>query len=352
MRRREILTAAALAATAAALPTSRAAAAPTTTPTREPVVKPGGSPAITGMTAVPASTQDEVRPLIWSGWQPWGPFFHPLNYVSSPAVATFADNSLAVFVVTISGATSTLRCFFQSGIGVVGPALKGPPVQMATGPAAVRLASGAIAVHVTGVDGNLWNAYVVGTGLSAGISNWFNLGGPVISAPAVTRWGQRQDVFALDPDLSLKHKWDDGLLNWSGWEPQGGVLTSLPGAVAWEPGRIDVFGRGQDFGLYHKWYAGGWSGWEPLGGNLAAGAGVSSWAPGRLDVFSVGQTPGLIHMWYQGRWSGWGENLGGNPAAPLAPGALSRGNNNIDVFATWPGSTPDRLGELWRKTWS
>ena len=49
------------------------------------------------------------------------------------------------------------------------------------------------------------------------------------------------------------------------------VLTSDPAVCSWAPGRLDVFVRGTDNVLWHKWFQGGWSGWESLGGILTSG---------------------------------------------------------------------------------
>ncbi|MDD2481991.1 MAG: hypothetical protein PHF82_07680, partial [Lutispora sp.] len=44
-------------------------------------------------------------------------------------------------------------------------------------------------------------------------------------------------------------------------------MTSAPAAVSWGPNRIDVFGRGQNQSLWHKYWNGArWSDWEDLGG--------------------------------------------------------------------------------------
>ena len=95
--------------------------------------------------------------------------------------------------------------------------------------------------------------------------------------PAVSSWGNnRLDVFVRGTDDALWHKWWDGS-SWSGWESLGGVLTSAPAAVSWGNNRIDVFVRGTDNALHHKWWAGGWSGWESLGGVLTSAPTVSSW---------------------------------------------------------------------------
>jgi hypothetical protein len=77
-------------------------------------------------------------------------------------------------------------------------------------------------------------------------------------------------------------------VGWSDWESLGGVLTSGPGCSSWDEGRLDVFVRGTDRALWHKWYDGGWSGWESLGGVLTSDPDAVSWVFGRIDVFVRG----------------------------------------------------------------
>ncbi len=173
-------------------------------------------------------------------------------------------------------------------------------------------------------------------------SGWESLGGVLTSAPAVCSWASgRLDVFVRGTDNALWHKWYSG--GWSGWESLGGVLSSGPAAVSWAPNRIDVFVRGTDNALWHKWYSGAWSGWESLGGVLTSDPAVCSWASGRLDVFVRGTDNALWHKWYSGGWSGW-ESLGG--VLTSAPDAVSWGTNRIDVF----GRGTDNA--LWHKWYS
>jgi hypothetical protein len=175
---------------------------------------------------------------------------------------------------------------------------------------------------------------------------WESLGGTLTSAPAVSSWSTgRLDVFVRGTDSRLWHKWFQN--GWSGWESLGGVLTSEPAAVSWGNGRIDVFVRGTDSRLWHKWYQHGWSGWESLGGALTSGPAVCSWASGRLDVFARGTDGALWHKWYQNGWSGW-ESLGGVLAS--SPSAVSWGNGRIDVVAV---GTDSRLWHKWYQNgWS
>lgn len=155
-----------------------------------------------------------------------------------------------------------------------------------------------------------------------------SLGGPLPSAPAVSSWAPgRLDVFARGADASLQHKWYDGA--WHAWESVAGTLTSEPAAVSWGPGVIDVFARGPDNGLMHIGFNGTWHSWEALGGVLTTRPAVSSWAPGRLDVFARGTDNALHHRWYDGTWHGW-ESLGG--VLTSEPTAVSWGPGRIDVF--------------------
>jgi len=192
-----------------------------------------------------------------------------------------------------------------------------------------------------GGDGHIWCFFPVGytfwspptTSQPAGAhwGTWESLGGVISSAADVCSWGPgRLDVFARGTDNALWHRWFDRG-SWSGWESLGGIITSDPGAASWSLGRIDVFARGTDGALWHKWYDGGWSGWESLGGALIGGPDVSTWAPGRLDVFVHGTDNALWHKWYGGSWSGW-ESLGGQLRSD--PAAVSWGPGRIDVFAS------------------
>ena len=77
------------------------------------------------------------------------------------------------------------------------------------------------------------------------------------------------------------------------WESLGGVLDVAAGRVSWGAGRVDVFVRGTDDALWHRWFDGKWRGWESLGGPLNFGPAVASWGPRRLDVFARGRDTAL-----------------------------------------------------------
>lgn len=165
-----------------------------------------------------------------------------------------------------------------------------------------------------------------------GWSRWEDLGGVLSSSPAVASWQpNRLDVFVRGTDNAMYHKWWDGR-SWSNYENLGGVLTSAPAAVSWGANRVDTFVRGTDNALYHKYWNGSrWSDWENLGGVLTSGPAVSSRRANQLDVFVRGRNNHLYKKtWNGSRWEEW-EDLGGNLHSD--PAAISWGPNRIDIFA-------------------
>jgi murein DD-endopeptidase MepM/ murein hydrolase activator NlpD len=189
------------------------------------------------------------------------------------------------------------------------------------------------------------------------------VGGPATSGPAISSWGSgRLDVFYRGSDNTLRHRWfAPGSLDWSPEDNLGGNLASDPAAVSWGTGRIDVFARGTDNALKHLWYqagvGSGWQSWESLGGNLTSAPAVSSWGTGRLDIFALGTDNALNRRTYQAGvgagWQPW-ENLGGNWTS--APDAVSWGSNRVDVVIrgtdsliyqrVWHAHEPIKVSEM------
>jgi len=174
--------------------------------------------------------------------------------------------------------------------------------------------------------------------------SWQSLGGTLTSDPDVSSWATgRLDVFGRGSNSAIWHKWYDAN-RWSVWEDLGGRFVGSPTAVSWGANRVDVFGRGTDNALWHKFFDGTrWSGWQSLGGVLTSDPEVSSWAAGRLDVFARGTNNAMLHRSFSAsRWSAW-EDLGGQFLG--GPGAVSWDANRIDVF----GRGTDNA--LWHKNW-
>ena len=166
---------------------------------------------------------------------------------------------------------------------------------------------------------------------------------PPVPPVAATAWGpNRLDVFVRGTDRALYHKWWDGT-GWgpslTGYQRQGGVIEGAPTGVSSGPGRLDVFVVGTDRALYHKWWDGrAWgpslNGYQRLGGVIEGSPEVVSWGPDRLDVFVVGTDRALYHKWWDG--GAWGPSLNGYQRLGGViwgqPRAVARGPNRLDVF--------------------
>jgi hypothetical protein len=104
--------------------------------------------------------------------------------------------------------------------------------------------------------------------------------------------------------------------------------------VSWGAGRVDVFGRGQDNQLWQKSVngLGDWGGWSPLGGILQAGTGpdAASNGSGKLEVFLDGQDNQLWERTFSG--GVWGSFTPEGGIVTASPGAVDQTPTEIDVF--------------------
>jgi hypothetical protein len=148
-------------------------------------------------------------------------------------------------------------------------------------------------------------------GLS-GASHFLTTSGPAVSSYV----SNRLDLFIRGTDKALWHRWLDR--GWHEWESLGGILTSGPAAVSgiWEDSLggtltkriISVFVRGTDNALWHKWFDGSWHDWESLGGVLTSGPAAVSWDKNRIDVFAgVADTILGRTLWDGSSWHDWEE---------------------------------------------
>jgi hypothetical protein len=156
----------------------------------------------------------------------------------------------------------------------------------------------------------------------------------VTGATSVFPLVERVDLFGLGLDYAMYHKqlWGDPADHPGPWQSLGGSFTSAPAAIVLG-GHIHVFGLGTDYAMYHRAWNGTWSpGWERLGGFFSSAPVVVSPSPDRLDVFARGADFTLRHRTLEGgAWTTDWQNLGGSLASP--PVAVSWGANRLDVFA-------------------
>ena len=148
--------------------------------------------------------------------------------------------------------------------------------------------------------------------------NWSSLGGVITSNIAGGNNADgRLEIFVRGTDNALWHRWQTAPNNgWSGWSSLGGVITSDPLVTRNADGRLEVFVRGTDNAVWHRWQThpnNGWSGWSSLGGVITSNIAGGNNADGRLEIFVRGTDNALWHRWQtapNNGWSGW-SSLGG-----------------------------------------
>lgn len=194
-------------------------------------------------------------------------------------------------------------------------------------------------------------------------ADWITLGGKFISAPAAVATMvqqqlvgfpaapspsfaglhighplvQRIDVFGLGLDFAMYHKVLVGTPHDSSdpWERLAGTFTSAPAALALDS-HVHLFASDANHKLAHlDWDGspGAWTAnWENVEGYLSSAPSVVSGGSGRLDVFARGADFSLRYRKLEnGQWSVDWENLGGSLASP--PVAVTWGPNRLDIFA-------------------
>ena len=214
-------------------------------------------------------------------------------------------------------------------------------------------------VYGLAVDGKLTHQYWDGYQWGPAYNQIETLGGVISSPPtAVSRGTGKMDIFSVGNDSSLIHKYYDG----TAWQPSATTFESLGGKLdtseilavtANGANPLDIFGKGTDNSIYHKYYDG--SSWQPKGDtteNLGGGESfiyapaVVSWGPNRTDVFAIAKNLTLLHQYWDGTtWLSQWESLGDAKFADT-PTAISWGANRLDIFGVEAES-----GALIHKVW-
>lgn len=158
------------------------------------------------------------------------------------------------------------------------------------------------------------------------------IGGTLTSNLSVASWGTgRLDVFARGLEGALWHRFWSYATGWGAWESMGGSIQGDPSAVSWGSGRIDVVARMSDNSVGHWYWGGAGWGYDNLGGYITSSPKMVSWGPNRLDIFARGSTNEMAHMAYDSVWYPW-ENLPGGTFQG-DPAAVSWGSGRLDVVA-------------------
>ena len=180
---------------------------------------------------------------------------------------------------------------------------------------------------------------------------WAGLGGVLTSDIAAGRNADgRLEVFVRGTDNGLYHIWQTTAGGgWSGWAGLGGGLSGDPAVARNADGRLEVFvagGGGQPNHIWQVTAGGGWSGWAGMGGAITSPPAVGLNADGRLEVFVRGTDSQLYHNWQVtagGGWSGWmsrGGMLTGNPLV------IRNADGRLEVFAAGAGGQPYHIWQV------
>jgi CubicO group peptidase (beta-lactamase class C family) len=209
-------------------------------------------------------------------------------------------------------------------------------------------------VYAVGKDSHVYHKFWDGKSWTG----WFDLGGSIKGAPAVVNpTPSTIDIYARDKNDRLVQKWWDGK-KWnpsdSGWAPHedGGFrIGSSPSVIANGADFREVFVRGKDGGVYHKFWNGKkWSAWFGLGGQIKDAPSAVQVHPGFYDIYVRGMDDRLWQKWWDGtKWNpsdlGWMMHHDGNDRLGSSPAAASQGDSFRDVYVRSPG------GDVWHKSW-
>lgn len=240
----------------------------------------------------------------WSGWYSLGGTFR-----QNPAATWTVSGRLEVFI------RGTDDLYYYNRQASPGGAWSGwSAIGTCCGhsnPGLVLDTFGQPHVFMTEANGVVWTKWQFSNGNWSG---WDTLGCCAKSEPVLSRnYNGTLEVFIRGTDNQLYHKWETSRGgSWSGWAGLSGALTSTPtAAINITVGTLEVFVRGTDNGVWHMWQgspSGNWSGWAGLGGGLTSAPVVFPNYDGRLEIFARGTDGNLYHCWQTtpaGGWTGW-----------------------------------------------
>ena len=228
----------------------------------------------------------------WSGWEDLGGVID-----GTPAAVSWGPNRIDCFVRGMDN--HMWHKWWSSGAWHGWEDLGGI---ILSSPSVASWGSNRLDCFARGMNGHMWHKWWNGSSWSG----WEDLGGVIDGRPTAVSWGpNRIDCFARGMNNHMWHKWWDGG-SWNGWEDLGGTLTAGPGAASRGPNRLDCFAKGGDNSLWYKWidesvvhhHVGTWSGWHQLGGIFDDEPGAVSWGPNRIDVFVRGTNNHMYHKWW------------------------------------------------------
>lgn len=152
----------------------------------------------------------------------------------------------------------------------------------------------------------------------------------------------RIDLFARGTDNALWHRWWDLGSPWTCWQSLRGDLASAPAVASHDPNVVHLNALGGDGRIQDRSFlnsgglSGGWSNWSDLGAQRFVSApAIESWGPGHLEIFALDETQKIQHKWYRfggGGWSAW-YGFTGEQKFQGAPAAAAYQKDRLHLFA-------------------
>ncbi len=232
--------------------------------------------------------------------------------------------------------------------------------------------SGRLEVIGQGLDSGAWHTWQDAAN-GPWDAGWQPLGtGTTISGrPSVVRnVDGRLEVFARSTDGSVVHVWQPSPdTEWGTWDGLGGGSGSVPVAAANADGHLEVFIIADDPSgrprLQHRWWtAVGWwptaDSWADLANPAAAPAlvgapAVGRNADGRLEVFARSDDGGIWHVWQNapnGLWTDWGRMGQDGDVLDGPPSVATTADGRLDVLARGEDGRIWNITELPGSGWS
>lgn len=209
-------------------------------------------------------------------------------------------------------------------------------------------ADGCLHVFVKRSEESIW--YISQNAANGSWGAWQSLGGSFRSTPTTARnLDGHLEVFAVQYNNQVHHRWRPHGGNWSSWVSLGGQIAGLPVVAYNLDGRIELFGRGTDGAIWHAWQVapnGSWSSWYSMGGSMKSNPAVVLNSDGRLSAFALG-TDGRLKNATQaainGPWGAWGSL--GSTVFKSGPAVGRNLDGRLEVFAV---RTDDQLAHIWQ----
>ena len=288
---------------------------------------------------------------VWGGdnalWQKpfgqgrWTDFVKHTDAVlaSPPAAGTMGPDHEHVFVQGTDG--QVFQKWWTSKTGwSKWVALGAPPVGFHGPPAVISRSPTVCNIYVWGKDNALWQRAYAGNQWGA----WARHNdGVITSAPAAASQGpNHEEVFARGTDGHLWHKWWLAGSGWSRWAPMGappGGFQEGPSAVWRNPNAASVFVRGTDNALWESQFSpAAWQAWVRHAGSLSATPCAGSMNPNYQHVFVRGSDGHLWQQWWPG--GSVGGNISGNSTFIDRPQTNGNPNANLCAISNWnPGGS-------------